>query len=143
MRRASALFEVRSSVDRSKRCIAMSGALICLSSVGGATIRPRAVVSAAAGRRARSPHEVLRVRETATVAEIRAAYRSMAKQFHPDVAAGRGADDFIEIKEAYEALSDPAVRAPCVASMRWRRREGGVPGAKTLRWRRWETDQCW
>ncbi|WOL12083.1 chaperone protein dnaJ 11, chloroplastic-like [Canna indica] len=104
----------------------------------GVSVRPRVVTMAAAGGRAKSMYEVLRVRETATAGEIKAAYRSMAKQFHPDVAAGRGGDHFMEIHRAYEALSDPAARARYDISIgRWR------PGAERLRSRRWETDQCW
>ncbi|URD92589.1 DnaJ domain [Musa troglodytarum] len=93
---------------------------------------------AAAGTRGRSPYEVLRVRETATAGEIKAAYRSMAKRFHPDVTADGRVDDFVEIHRAYEALSDPVARARYDLLMgRWWR------GAEHLRSRRWETDQCW
>ncbi|CAL9047461.1 unnamed protein product [Musa banksii] len=93
---------------------------------------------AAAGTRGRSPYEVLRVRETATAGEIKAAYRSMAKRFHPDVAADGRGDDFVEIHRAYEALSDPVARAryDLLMGRCWR-------GAERLRSRRWETDQCW
>ncbi|CAL9167473.1 unnamed protein product [Musa hybrid cultivar] len=127
--------------------MAMSGRLnfavlpppVCIS------VRPRSVVALAAAegtpetaeRRARSLYEVLRVRETATAGEIKAAYRSMAKRFHPDVTAGRGGDDFVEIRRAYEALSDPAARARYDLSIgRWRQGACGLSG-------RWETDQCW
>jgi curved DNA-binding protein CbpA len=44
---------------------------------------------------------------------VRAAYRALAKQYHPDSADPGQAEDaarFIEIQEAYEVLSDPKAR---------------------------------
>lgn len=38
---------------------------------------------------------------------IRRAYRSLAKQYHPDYAGQEGQTQFQEIQEAYEILSDP------------------------------------
>ncbi|KAJ0965270.1 hypothetical protein J5N97_026408 [Dioscorea zingiberensis] len=93
-------------------------------------------------------YEVLRVRETATAGEIKAAYRALAKRFHPDVGNGREDDemDFIEINRAYETLSDPLERAKYDSETR----KGGFHfgfgygGEPRFRSRRtWETDQCW
>ena len=41
---------------------------------------------------------------------IRRAYRSLAKQYHPDYAGQEGQTQFQEIQEAYEILSDPQKR---------------------------------
>ena len=41
---------------------------------------------------------------------IRRAYRSLAKQYHPDYAGREGQTQFQEIQEAYEVLSDPRKR---------------------------------
>lgn len=41
---------------------------------------------------------------------IRRAYRSLAKQYHPDHAGQEGQTQFQEIQEAYEILSDPQKR---------------------------------
>jgi DnaJ-class molecular chaperone len=79
-----------------------------------------------------SLYGALRVRRSATQAEIKAAYRAMAKRLHPD--ASRAAAAFVEIRRAYETLSDPAERA------RYDRSLGVV---RAMRVRRWETDQCW
>lgn len=54
-------------------------------------------------------YELLGVRPGATSAEIRSAYRSLAKVMHPD--AGGTAGTFRLLREAYETLSDPQSRA--------------------------------
>ena len=77
--------------------------------------------------------------------EIKAAYRALAKRFHPDVVAG-GSDgsEFLEIQRAYAMLSDPVERERYDRSIR---PVGfGVSfgfGDGQLRSRSWETDQCW
>lgn len=54
----------------------------------------------------------LGVSRTASPAEIKKAYRALAKKHHPDKSAeaGRGEDRFKEINEANEVLSDPVKR---------------------------------
>lgn len=52
-------------------------------------------------------YEVLGVSKTATDAEIKSAYRKLARQHHPDVDKSEGAaEKFKEISEAYQILSD-------------------------------------
>ncbi|KAL5972345.1 hypothetical protein ACLOJK_041598 [Asimina triloba] len=108
----------------------------------GATKRSIVAVAATLDCRSRKPtnlYEILRVEETASPIEIKTAYRSLAKRFHPD--AGSDGRDFMEIHEAYETLSDPTARALYDLSIRRRRfrfRPGFRPPTK-----RWETDQCW
>lgn len=54
----------------------------------------------------RDPYEVLGLAPGATKAEIRKAYRRMAKRYHPDANSGDAAtaDRFIEVQRAYEFL---------------------------------------
>ncbi|KAL3503675.1 hypothetical protein ACH5RR_038124 [Cinchona calisaya] len=109
-------------------------------------------------------YQVLRVRQKASQLEIKTAYRTLAKIYHPDVAVAGEAKhpeesfdgcDFIEIRKAYSTLSDPAARAvydltlsirtlPRPLGVNYSSAPGGFrryPGLYATR--RWETDQCW
>ena len=56
-------------------------------------------------------YEVLGVSKTATDAEIKSAFRRLAKQYHPDISKEANAEEkFKEIQEAYAVLSDPNKR---------------------------------
>ena len=53
-------------------------------------------------------YEVLGVNKGATDAEIKSAYRKLARKHHPDVDKSSGAaEKFKELSEAYQVLSDP------------------------------------
>ncbi len=56
---------------------------------------------------AKSLYETLEITEGVSEAEIKKAYRKLARQYHPDVNKDKGAEDkFKEINSAYEILSD-------------------------------------
>ncbi len=60
----------------------------------------------------RDYYEILGIDRSATREDIRAAYRRLAKQYHPDVNSAEDAEDrFKEINEAYAVLSDDERRA--------------------------------
>ncbi|RWR95052.1 chaperone protein dnaJ 11, chloroplastic [Cinnamomum micranthum f. kanehirae] len=101
----------------------MTGTLAFLSSAvrfptsSSPTIRARrnptivafASASTVDARKAANLYEVLRIEKTASLTEIKTAYRNLAKRFHPD--AGSDGRDFMEIHEAYSTLSDPTSRS--------------------------------
>ncbi len=62
---------------------------------------------------AKDPYKLLGVPKTASEAEIRKAYRALAKKLHPDVNPGdeAAAERFKEISAAYNLLSDEDLRA--------------------------------
>lgn len=56
-------------------------------------------------------YEILGVKRSATEAEIKSAYRKLARKYHPDVNKTKEAEaKFKDINEAYEVLSDKAKR---------------------------------
>lgn len=60
----------------------------------------------------RTYYEILGVTRTATKDEIRRAYRSLARRYHPDKNTDPDAEGkFKEVAEAYETLSDVAKRS--------------------------------
>ena len=60
----------------------------------------------------RDYYEVLGLTKGASEDEIKKAYRSLAKKYHPDINKEPGAEEkFKEINEAYDTLSDPDKKA--------------------------------
>jgi curved DNA-binding protein CbpA len=57
-------------------------------------------------------YSILGISPQATVADIKLAYRTLAKQLHPDVVGDNAAKQlqFNEVKKAYETLMNPATR---------------------------------
>ena len=56
-------------------------------------------------------YEILGIRENSSQEEIKKAYKSLAKRYHPDVSGDdSSSEDFLRIHKAYEVLSDPISR---------------------------------
>ena len=51
-------------------------------------------------------YRVLRIKRNASPNEIKKAYRSAAKRYHPDISKKKE-EKFRQVQEAYETLSDP------------------------------------
>ncbi|KAL8135515.1 chaperone protein dnaJ 11, chloroplastic [Apium graveolens] len=107
-------------------------------------------------KRPASLYEILGLSKNASSVEIKSAYRSLAKLYHPDSSESSDGGDFIRIHKAYSTLSDPSARAlydlslRAAAKMRERRRYEYAAAAAPASYRkgyyttrRWETDQCW
>ncbi len=82
-------------------------------------------------------YETLGVPKTATEAEIKKAFRKLARQYHPDVVKERekktAEAKFKEINEAYEVLSDPEKRKKYdTLGADWER--GGTPQQAPPNW---------
>ncbi|KAH7923983.1 hypothetical protein BV22DRAFT_1113052 [Leucogyrophana mollusca] len=61
---------------------------------------------------AKDPYQVLGVSKDASAAEIKKTYFSLARKYHPDTNADKGAQEkFVEIQEAYDVLKDDKKRA--------------------------------
>ena len=92
-------------------------------------------------QREKNLYEVLRVKQNASAREIKSAYRSLAKVYHPDTCRSEevAPSEFIAIHNAYETLSDPTARALYDMTLMKSRRCCRLLCVT----RRWETDQCW
>ncbi|KAH6821010.1 Chaperone DnaJ-domain superfamily protein [Perilla frutescens var. hirtella] len=121
-----------------------------------------AVAEAAPPAGNRSLYQVLRVKRNASQTEIKTAYRTLAKLYHPDatlrfmessIASSTDGRDFIQIHNAYATLSDPHARAVYdfnlngdSCSPRNNACQSGLHRSDRRRFyptQRWETDQCW
>lgn len=70
-------------------------------------------------------YDILGISPEATSDEIRAAYRRLAKRYHPDVNPDPDASErFIAVRQAYETLIDPEARARYDLALR-----GGIGSA--------------
>ncbi len=78
------------------------------------------------------PYRVLGIRPEATLGEIKAAHRSLAKRYHPDALEADTAR-FLSVQEAYLTLSDPLRRREWDAGHRPGpvRADGGTGGPRT------------
>jgi curved DNA-binding protein CbpA len=52
-----------------------------------------------------NPYQVLKIKPGASLSDIKAAYRSLVRQHHPD--KGGNPEDFRQVQEAYEQLTKP------------------------------------
>ncbi|CAM0908771.1 unnamed protein product [Alopecurus aequalis] len=108
--------------------------------VAGPRRGDRCAVRASAAMR-RTHYEVLGVGTGASWAEIKAAYRRLARDVHPDaVGTGGGDEGFIRLHAAYATLADPDQRARYDRHVVAGAGAAATPG---FRRRTWETDQCW
>lgn len=69
-------------------------------------------MSVSARRRKRDYYEVLGVSRKADDAELKRAFRELARKYHPDINPEANSEDlFKEVNEAYAVLSEPKLRA--------------------------------
>ena len=84
-------------------------------------------------------YDLLGVSESVSLAEIKRAYKQLARKYHPDVSPIGRAEEytkrFIRVQEAYETLSDPRRRALYDRDM-----VGGLQVAFSA-WRLYDADQ--
>ena len=89
----------------------------------------------------RDYYEILEVTKTATVEEIKKAYRKKAIQYHPDKQSGdkEAEEKFKEAAEAYDVLSNPEKRSR-YGSVRSCGSERCGRQWRSVRWFRWRGD---
>lgn len=88
----------------------------------------------------RDYYQTLGVGKNASDKEIKAAYRKLARQYHPDVNKNdtTAEDRFKEINEAYEVLSDPQKRAKYdQLGANWRHWNQAGGSANNFDWAQW------
>lgn len=116
------------------------------------TVTCIAATVAPTSRTALTLYDVLGIKSGATCHEIKAAYRRLVRECHPDIVGDdqktESAGEFIRIHAAYATLLDPDKRADYDRNMmvaasgrsRWapNRRSAYSRSPRT-----WETDQCW
>ncbi|OIV89543.1 hypothetical protein TanjilG_19910 [Lupinus angustifolius] len=84
---------------------------------------PLVVASAAAINGGQNHYAVLGIAQTATSAEIKKAYRLLARKYHPDVSKDSQAPElFKSIRHAYEVLSNEAMRTQYDKELQFGRR---------------------
>lgn len=72
----------------------------------------------------RTHYVELGVAETASLVEIRTAYRRLVLLYHPDRSGDKSTTErFVRISEAYRALADPKLRGEYDSGMRYRREQ--------------------
>lgn len=81
-------------------------------------------------------YQRLGVPPTAEVADIKAAYRELARRHHPDLASGSASHDMASLNEAWRVLGDPERRRAYDATLAAdeRARERPSPPARSARW---------
>ena len=72
-------------------------------------------------------YEILGVSKTASVDEIKAAYKTLVKKYHPDLHPGdaEAAEKFKDVNEAHEVLSDPQRKQQYDMELNFRSMGGG------------------
>ncbi|CAL0323382.1 unnamed protein product [Lupinus luteus] len=84
---------------------------------------PLVVASAAAINGGKNHYAVLGIAQTATAAEIKRAYRLLARKYHPDVSKDSQAPElFQSVRHAYEVLSNEATRTKYDKELQFGRR---------------------
>lgn len=85
-------------------------------------------MSVAARNRLPDHYETLGIAPTATAAQVRTAYRALAKLHHPDVSSRKDASQlFARIAAAYEVLSSPKSRREYDAAQAGTARQADSP----------------
>lgn len=74
-------------------------------------------------------YSVLGVSRDATEADIKKAYRKLARELHPDVSDAEGTERFKEVAAAYDVLGHPEKRAQYDRGVDPRAASGGASGA--------------
>lgn len=85
-------------------------------------------------------YDILGIKPTASITEIKEAYRTLAKKYHPDRNPS-GKEQFTRVAQAYEVLSDPSARSAYDLRLKYMQGAQTIASKQTPNNKEWRFDE--